>query len=75
MKLVGNNNRMAIIKTINTLLNMNGVDVEIVLKPLKFNDFSDGGNVTTNTNTTDKNQDTDENNIIERADKSEEEEQ
>ena len=75
MKLVGNNNRMAIVKTINTLLNMNGVDVEIVLKPLKFNDFSDGGNVTTNTNTTDKNQDTDENNIVERIDKSEEEEE
>lgn len=67
MKLVGNNNRLAIVKTINTLLKMNGVDVEVVLKPLKFNDFSDGNNQTSSTDTAEKNIDTNEDNIEEKV--------
>lgn len=34
---VGNNNRKTIIGTINSLFKMNGVDIELVLKPLKYN--------------------------------------
>lgn len=42
-KLVGNNNRLCITKTLNHMLRMNGIDVEIVLKPLTFLDVSETG--------------------------------
>lgn len=45
-KLTGNSNRMAIIKTLNWVLKMNGVDVEIIMRPLTF---VDDNNETTNT--------------------------
>lgn len=44
-KLTGNANRMSVIKTLNMMLQMNGVDTEIVMKPLSFNDFGDDANV------------------------------
>lgn len=44
-KLTGNSNRMSVIKTINQMFRMQGVDVEIVMKPLSFNDFGDDANV------------------------------
>lgn len=44
-KLTGNANRMAVIKTLNNMLRMNGVDVEVVMKPLSFNDFGNDANV------------------------------
>lgn len=34
---VGNNNRNTIIGTINSLFAMNGVDIQLILKPLRFN--------------------------------------
>lgn len=67
MKIIGNNNRLAIVNTLNTMFKMNGVDVEVVLKPLKFNDFDKEDNQTTNTNATDKNQDTDADNVEEKV--------
>lgn len=44
-KLTGNYNRMAVIRTLNQMLKMNGVETEIVMKPLNFNDFGDDANV------------------------------
>ena len=44
-KLTGNANRMAVVKTLNNMLRMNGVDVEVVMKPLSFNDFGNDANV------------------------------
>ena len=44
-KLTGNANRMAVIRTLNNMLRMNGVDVEVVMKPLSFNDFGNDANV------------------------------
>ena len=44
-KLVGNSNRMAIVRTLNTMFKMNGVDVEVVMKPLSFTDFGNDANV------------------------------
>ena len=35
-QLVGNNNRKKIVNTINQMLRLNGIDVEIILKPLSF---------------------------------------
>jgi hypothetical protein len=44
-KLTGNYNRMAVIKTVNQMFKMNGIDTEIIMKPLSFNDFGDDANV------------------------------
>lgn len=44
-KLTGNYNRMAVIRTLNQMLKMNGIDTEIIMKPLSFNDFENDANV------------------------------
>jgi len=36
-KVVGNYNRQCVIKTLNEMFKLNGVDVEIIMKPLSFN--------------------------------------
>ena len=51
-KLTGNYNRMAIIRTINQMFKMNGIDTEIIMKPLNFNDFQEDANVEERTNAT-----------------------
>ena len=51
-KLTGNNNRMAVIRTLNQMLKMNGVDTEIIMKPLSFNDFGNDANVEERTDAT-----------------------
>lgn len=68
-KVVGNYNRQCVIKTFNTMLALNGIKTEIVMKPLHFND------ITTNnvsSSTTDDNEvnanDYDENKIEEKED-------
>lgn len=65
-KLTGNYNRMAVIRTLNQMLKMNGVETEIVMKPLNFNDFGNDANVKERTESTDVNEkEVDENNIEE----------
>ena len=44
-KLTGNANRMAVIRTLNQMLKMNGVDTEIIMKPLSFSDFQKDADV------------------------------
>lgn len=63
-KLTGNSNRMAVIKTLNQMFQMNGVETEIVMKPLNFNDFGDDANVEERTESTEVTPQ-DENNIEE----------
>lgn len=63
-KLTGNANRMAVIKTLNQMFQMNGVETEIVMKPLNFNDFGDDANVEERTESTEVTPQ-DENNIEE----------
>ena len=50
-KLTGNYNRMAVIKTLNMMLKMNGIETEIVMKPLSFNDFGNDADVKERTST------------------------
>ena len=52
-KLTGNYNRMAVIKTLNQMLKMNGIETEIVMKPLNFKDFDDDADVKERTESTD----------------------
>ena len=69
-KLTGNYNRMAVIKTLNQMLKMNGVDTEIIMKPLSFNDFGDDADVKERTEPADVDKkDIDENNTEEKVEK------
>lgn len=43
-KVVGNYNRQCVIKTINDCFKMNGIDTEIIMKPLRFNDIEGENN-------------------------------
>lgn len=49
-KLTGNYNRMAVIRTLNQMLKMNGIDTEIIMRPLNFADFGEDANVEERTN-------------------------
>lgn len=63
-KLTGNSNRLAIIKTINQMFKLNGVDTEIILKPLRF---ALDGEDTSATTESEKNQDVSTDNISEKV--------
>ena len=59
---------MAVIRSLNQMLKMNGLDTEIVMKPLNFNDFGNDADVkerTEGTNVDEKN--IDENNVEEKV--------
>ena len=62
-KLTGNMNRICVIKTVNQLFAMNGIDTQIIMKPLKFNDF--GNDDAQSMNKTDINDNISTNNVEE----------
>ena len=65
-KLTGNYNRMQVVRTLNQMLKMNGIETEIVMKPLNFNDFQEDANVKERTQSTEvPEEEVDENNIEE----------
>ena len=65
-KLTGNYNRMAVIRTLNQMLKMNGIETEIVMKPLNFNDFGNDADVKERTaSVTVEEKEVDENNVEE----------
>lgn len=67
-KLTGNYNRMAVIRTLNQMLKMNGVGTEIIMKPLNFNDFGNDANVQERTQSTEVDEsETNENNVEEQV--------
>ena len=61
---------MAVVKTLNMMFKMNGIDVEVVMKPLSFNDIGEDANVEKRTEATDVDEkNIDENNIEEKVEK------
>ena len=67
-KLTGNYNRMAVVRTLNQMLKMNGIDTEIIMKPLNFNDFQEDANVKERTaSVTVEEKEVDENNTEEKV--------
>lgn len=56
-KLTGNANRMAVIRTLNTLFALNGIDTQIIMKPLNFNDFGNDADVKERTDSNGLNKD------------------
>ena len=39
-KIVGNNNRISVIRSLNQMLKMNGIETEVIMKPLTFGNSS-----------------------------------
>ena len=67
-KLTGNYNRMAVIRTLNQMLKMNGIGTEIIMKPLSFSDFQNDANVKERTESTVvEEKEIDENNVEEKV--------
>lgn len=68
-KVSGNYHRKCIVNSINDALKLNGLDVQIILKPLKFNDFGTEENSVTEDNgkADEVNQDVTTNNIEEQT--------
>ena len=67
-KLTGTVNRMAVVRGFNQMLRMNGVDVEVVMKPLVFNDFGGDNDTAQKTDSADVNkEDVADNNIEEKV--------
>lgn len=66
---VANNNRREILDVINTMFHSNGVDVEVVLKPLRYR-VDDSKNTTINTESKPQGEPENEDNVEERKDNS-----
>lgn len=70
-RLTGNYNREQVIKTLNDMFKLNKIEVEIVQKPLRFNDYEtenkDNNNSSSTTTSEDINQDINSDNIEEKV--------
>ena len=65
-KLVGNSSRMAVIRTLNQMFKMNGIETQIIMKPLNFADFQNDADVRERTKATNVDEKTvDEDNVEE----------
>ena len=67
-KVSGNYHREKIVKSLNDMFQLNGIDVEIILKPLVFNDFGDINDTSTDTRSNETAQDISTDNIEEKKD-------
>lgn len=66
-KLVGNSNRMAVVKTLNQMFKLNGIETEVILKPMSFLD-TEKESVTNNVNPSEVKQNTSTDNVEEKVD-------
>ena len=66
-RLTGNYHRQCVIQTLNQMLKMNGVDVELIIKPLRFNDFGNDDDKSNDTNASTGNQNISTENINEKV--------
>lgn len=66
-RLTGNYHRQCVIKTLNFMLKMNGIDVEIIQKPLRFNDFGNDDDKSETTEAKETNQNISTGNIEEKV--------
>lgn len=71
-KLTGNYNRIQVIKSLNDMFKLNGINVEIIQKPLHFNDFNDtsandNNSSAADTTSNEVNQDVSEKNVEEKV--------
>ena len=66
-RLTGNYHRQCVIQTFNQMLKMNGLDVELIVKPLRFNDFGGDDDKSETTEAKETNQNISTNNINEKV--------
>lgn len=67
-RLTGNYHRQCVIQTFNQMLAINGVDTELILKPLKLNDFGDENDTSNDNGAKKTDQDVSTDNIEEKED-------
>lgn len=66
-RLTGNYNRQCVIQTFNQMLKINGVDAELIVKPLRFNDFGGDDDKTEDVGGSDTNQNVSTDNVEEKV--------
>ena len=66
-RLTGNYNRQNVVRSLNDMFKLNGIDVQIVLKPIHFNDFGNEADTSSDTTSEDTTQDVSTNNIEEKV--------
>lgn len=66
-RLSGNYHRQAIVKSLNDMFKLNKIDVEIILKPLHFNDFGGDDDMSESTKSQDTTQDVSTDNVEEKV--------
>lgn len=66
-KVCGNTNRMAVIGSLNNMFKLNGIDVEVKMKPLRFNDFGADDDKANDNDAPTQTQDTTTDNIEEKV--------
>lgn len=66
-RLTGNYHRQCVIRTLNFMFKMNGIDVEVILKPFHFNDFGGDDDKTETTEAKETNQNISTGNIEEKV--------
>lgn len=66
-RLSGNYHRQAIVKSLNDMFKLNGINVEINLKPLHFNDFGGDDDMSESTKSQDTTQDVSTDNVEEKV--------
>lgn len=66
-RLTGNYHRQCVVQTVNQMFKMNGVEVELIVKPLRFNDFGGDDDKSDTTEASDVEQNTSSDNIVEKV--------
>lgn len=66
-RLTGNYNRQCVVQSLNDMFKLNGIDAEVILKPIHFNDFGDDNDVSSDTTSQTTTQDVSTDNIEEKV--------
>lgn len=66
-RLTGNYNRQCVVQSLNDMFKLNGIDAEVILKPIHFNDFGNEADVSSDTTSESTTQDVSTDNIEEKV--------
>lgn len=66
-RLTGNYNRQCVVQSLNDMFKLNGIDAQVILKPIHFNDFGDDNDVSSDTTSESTTQDVSTDNIEEKV--------
>lgn len=66
-RLTGNYNRQCVVQSLNDMFKLNGIDAQVILKPIHFNDFGNDTDVSSDTTSESTTQDVSTDNIEEKV--------